>query len=161
FSWYALAAARRPANSRMTYGYHRVGILAALVNAVTLVIIALVIGLEALQRFRAPVVVQPLYMIVVAAIAVVLSTTIGVWLHAGRSDLNIRSAYLHMTGDAVSAAGVVVAGLIVWQTHSALADPIVSLLIALLIAWSSWDVLKQSVNLLLEGTPRGVDLPTL
>jgi cobalt-zinc-cadmium efflux system protein len=160
-SWYALVVSQRPAGGRMTYGYHRVGILAALVNSVTLVVIALVIAWEAVHRIQSPVNVQPLSMIVVALVAVALNTTIGVWLHSGKADLNIRSAYLHMAGDAVAAAGVVVAGLIAWQTGSSLADPVVSLLIAALIGWSSWDVLKRSVNLLMEGAPHHIDLDLL
>jgi cobalt-zinc-cadmium efflux system protein len=160
-SWYALTASRRPAHGRMTYGYHRVGILAALVNSVTLVVIALVIAWEAAERLHTPVAVHPISIIVVALVAIALNTTIGVWLHGGKSDLNIRSAYLHVAGDAVAAAGVVVAGIIMWRTGSPIADPIVSLVIAALIAWSSWDVLKHSVTLLMEGAPHHIDLDVL
>ena len=94
-------------------------------------------------------------MIVVAAIAIVMNLIIGFWLHAGsKHDINVRSAYLHMIGDAVSAFGVVLAGIVVVASGWQLADPIVSFLIAGLILWSSWGVLEESVSVLLEGTPR-------
>jgi cobalt-zinc-cadmium efflux system protein len=159
FSWYALWIAKKPAHAGMTFGYHRVGILAALVNAVSLVVIAILIAWEAVDRLRHPVPSHGGPMIVVAAVAVVLNLVIGLWLQAGaKHDLNVRSAYLHMMGDALSAVGVVAAGLVVLFWGSPLADPLVSFLIAGLILWSSWGILKESVNVLLEGTPAGVDL---
>src|SRR5436309_456731 len=107
FSWYAIRVSRRPADARRTYGYHRVGILVALANAASLVALALWIFWEAAGRLRAPGPVASGPMIVVALIAVALNGAIGLALHAGaRHDLNIRSAYLHMLGDALSALGV-------------------------------------------------------
>jgi cobalt-zinc-cadmium efflux system protein len=159
FSWYALWIAQKPSHTGMTYGYHRVGILAALVNAVSLVVIALMIFWEAAVRFRHPEPVDGWLMIGVAIIAIGLNATIGFWLHAGaKHDLNVRSAYVHMLGDAVSAFGVVVAGIVFLLSGTLLADPLVSLLIGGLILWSSWGVLKESVNVLLEGTPVGLDM---
>lgn len=161
-SWYGVWIAQRPSSAKRTYGHHRVGILVALVNALSLVIIALLIFWEAASRFRHPEPVQSTPMIVVAFIAILLNTVISLWLRkAAKKDLNVRSAYMHMLGDAISAAGVVVAGFIVAFTHSSMADPIVSVLIGLLILWSSWDVLKESVNVLLETAPRGVDVKTV
>ncbi len=159
FSWYALWIARKPSHAGMTFGYHRVGILAALVNASSLVVIAVLIFIEAVGRLRHPQVPQGWTMVGIAAVAVGLNFTIGSWLHAGsHHDLNVRSARLHMLGDAVSAIGVVVAGLIVATTGASVVDPIVSFLITGLILFSSWGVLKESVNVLLEGTPRGIDM---
>lgn len=159
FSWYALWIAKKPSNPGMTYGYHRVGILAALVNAVSLVVIALLIIWEAIDRLRHPEPVHGWLMIIVAAVAVVLNLVIGLWLHAGaKHDINVRSAYLHMFGDAVSAFGVVIAGVVVVLSGWHLADPSVSFLIAGLILYSSWGILKESVNILLEGTPYGIDM---
>jgi cobalt-zinc-cadmium efflux system protein len=113
FSWYALWIAKKPANRGMTYGYHRVGILAALVNAVSLVVIALLIGWEAFSRIHNPEPVHGWLMIVVAAVVIVVNVVISMWLHHGaKHDLNVRSAYLHMIGDAISAFGVVVAGVV-------------------------------------------------
>ena len=159
FSWYAVWIARKPANANMTYGYHRVGILAAFINAVSLVVIALLIFWEGAQRLRHPEPAAGVLMIALALVAIAVNVTISLWLHAGaKHDLNLRSAYLHMIGDAVSAFGVVIAGVIVIATGSHLADPIVSLLIAGLILWSSWGILKESVNVLLEGAPAGMDM---
>lgn len=159
FSWYALWIARKPSHTGMTYGYHRVGILAALVNAFSLVVIALLIFWEGVDRLRHPMPVDGWLMIWVAVAAVGVNATIGFWLHAGaRHDLNVRSAYLHMVGDAVSAFGVVVAGVVVVLSGAQVADPVVSFLIGGLILWSSWGILKESVNVLLEGTPAGLDM---
>jgi cobalt-zinc-cadmium efflux system protein len=159
FSWYGIRIARRPSTAQRTFGYHRVGILAALVNAVSLVVMALLIFWEASERLRDPQPVQSKPMILVALIAVLLNTVISVWLKdAAKHDLNVRSAYLHMVGDAVSAAGVVAAGVIIAITGASIADPIVSILIGMMILWSSWGVLKESVNVLLEGIPKGVKM---
>src|SRR5947207_3944873 len=134
FSWYGIRIARRPSTAQRTFGYHRVGILAALVNAVSLVVVALLIFWEAIDRFRHPQPVQSTPMIVVALIAVVMNSAISVWLKgAAKHDLNVRSAYLHMEGDALSAAGVVVAGVIIAFTGAYIADATLSILIALFI----------------------------
>ena len=162
FSWYGIWIARRPSTARRTFGYHRVGILAALVNAVSLVVIALLIFWEASTRLRHPEPVHSTPMIVVALLAILVNTVISFWLRsASRNDLNVRSAYLHMLGDAISAAGVVVAGVIVAFTGASIADPTVSVLIGILILWSSWGIVKQSVNVLLEGVPDGMEMETV
>ncbi len=128
-------------------------------NAVSLVVIAVGIFWEALQRWRHPEPANGWLMVWVAGVAMAVNATIGFWLHAGaKHDLNIRSAYLHMVGDALSAFGVVLAGLVVVFSGSLLADPVASILIGGLILWSSWGVLKESVNVLLEGTPAGLDM---
>ena len=159
FSWYALWIAGRPSSAARTYGYHRVGILAALVNAVALVVIALLIGWEAMQRLLHPQPVLGAVMIGVALAAVVVNATIALWLQSGaRHDLNVRSAYLHMIGDAAAGCAVIVAGIIVGVSGSPLADPLVSFIIAALILWSSWGILKESVNVLLESSPAGLDM---
>jgi cobalt-zinc-cadmium efflux system protein len=162
FSWYALRVSRRPADPQRTFGSYRAGILAALVNAVSLVVMALFIFWEAVQRLRSPEPVASGPMIVVAAVAVVLNATISVWLHGGaQQDLNVRSAYLHMLGDAVSALGVVVAGVLVVLTGATAADPVASLLIGGLILWSSWGILTEAVNVLMEAAPKHLDVTKL
>lgn len=159
FSWYALRMAGRPADARRTFGYHRVGVLAALANAVGLVVMALAIFWEAGQRLLVPAPVQPWLMIGVAAVAVVLNGVIGLWLHEhAKHDLNVRSAYLHMLGDAASALGVVAAGVVTAITGTVLADAIVSLLIGALVLWSSWGILREATDVLLEAAPKGVDV---
>jgi cobalt-zinc-cadmium efflux system protein len=162
FSWYALSVAAKPSHEGMTFGYHRVGVFAALVNAVSLVVIACLIGWEAIARIRHPEPASAGLMIGVASVAIVVNLTIGLWLRRGaQHDLNVRSAYLHMMGDAVSAFGVVTAGALVAISHTSLADPVVSLLIAGLILYSSYDVLGESATVLLEGTPAGMDMPAV
>ncbi len=159
FSAYALWIARKPSHAAMTFGYHRVGILAALVNAVSLVGIAAGVGYEGFARLLHPVPAHGWVMVAVAAVAVALNFTIGSWLHAGsHHDLNVRAARLHMIGDAVSALGVVVAGVVVALTGWQRVDPLVSVGIAALILASSWGVLRESVNVLLEATPAGTDM---
>ena len=162
FSWYALWIASKPSHEGMTFGYHRVGVFAALANAVSLVLIAVFIGWEAIVRIRQPEVANGPVMIGVAVAAIIVNLVIGLWLHKGsKDDLNIRSAYLHMLGDAVSAFGVVVAGVLVATMRGPLADPVVSLLIAGLILYSSYAVLRESSTVLLEGTPTGMDMPAV
>jgi cobalt-zinc-cadmium efflux system protein len=159
FSWYGIWIARKPSTAQRTYGYHRVGIFAALVNAVSLIVIALLIFWEAIDRLRHPEPVHSTPMIVVALIAVLMNTVISLWLRSGaKKDLNVRSAYIHMFGDAISAAGVVVAGVIVAFTGASIADPIVSVLIGILILWSSRRILKESGNVLLEAIPEGMKM---
>jgi cobalt-zinc-cadmium efflux system protein len=161
-SWYALHASSKPSHEGMTFGYHRVGIFAALANGASLLLIAIVILWEAVARIRHPEEANGLVMIGVAAAAIVVNVLISGWLRSGaKDDLNIRSAYLHMIGDAVSASGVVIAGILVAATGAPLADPVVSLLIAGLIVYSSYGVLRESATVLLEGTPAGVDMPAV
>jgi len=161
-SWYGLWIAARPSSAKRTYGYHRVGILVALVNAVSLVVIALLIFWEAIGRLRHPEPVHSTPMIIVALIAILMNTLISFWLRSGaKKDLNVRSAYMHMLGDAISAAGVVAAGVVVAFTGASIADPAVSVLIGILILWSSWGILKESVNVLLEGVPEGMQMQTV
>lgn len=161
-SWYALRMAAKPSHHGMTFGYHRIGVFAALVNAASLVLIALVIGWEAIARIRAPEPASGRLMIGVATMAIVVNAAISLRLHGGaQHDINVRSAYLHMIGDAVSACGVVVAGVLVAVTQTTVADPIVSLLIAGFILYSSYDVLRESTTVLLEGTPARIDMPSV
>ena len=159
FAWYGVWIARKPSTQRHTFGYHRVGILAALVNAVSLVVIALLIFWEAAGRLGNPEPVHSTPMIVVALIAILMNSAIGLWLKRDAAhDVNVRSAYLHMLGDAVSAVGVVVAGVVIVLTHTSIADSIISILIGILILWSSWGILQESVNVLLESIPKGMDM---
>jgi cobalt-zinc-cadmium efflux system protein len=162
FSWYALSMADKPSHHGMTFGYHRVGVFAALANAVSLVAIAVWIGWEAVSRIQRPEASNGPLMIGLATVAIVLNVMIAVWLRGGsKDDMNVRSAYLHMVGDAVSAFGVVIAGVLVAMTQVAWADPVVSLLIAGLILFSSYGILRESATVLLEGTPGGINMPAV
>jgi cobalt-zinc-cadmium efflux system protein len=158
-SWYGLRAAKWPSSSMRTFGYHRVGVLAALANAASLVVIAVAIVWQAVVRLRFPQPVEGGIMIAVAAVAVIVNGVVAVGLHrSAKNDLNVRSAYLHMLGDALSAVGVVIAGVIVAVAKLSMADPIVSILIGVMILWSSWGILKESINVLLEGAPAGLNM---
>ena len=158
-SAFALWMASKPADDKRTFGYHRVGILAALVNAVGLAIMSLVIFWEAVQRLQNPETVNSNTMIWVALVAIVINSGIAWWLSAAaKNDLNIRSAYLHMVGDAAASLAVVIAGVIILFSNWYIADPIVSIIFAFLVLWSSWSILTESIQMLLEGTPVGLDL---
>jgi cobalt-zinc-cadmium efflux system protein len=158
-SWYALWIARKPATPTRTYGYHRVGILMALLNAVTLLVIAVFIFGEAYRLFLSPHSVASMPLIVVASLAVLLNAGIALGLRRDAAhNVNLRSAYIHMAGDALSAAGVVVAGVVIHFTGWSYADPLVSVLIGLFIVYSSWGIVVETVNILLEGTPQGLDV---
>lgn len=159
---YAVWVARRPASSHKTFGYHRVAILTALANAVALVVIALAILWEAWQTFLHPTPPQGMVMIAVAAVAVLMNTLIAYWLRGeSHHSLNARAAYIHMAGDALSALGVVIAGFAVKYFGWTLADPLVSVLIAAFILYSSWGVILEATDVLLEGTPRGLNVDAL
>ena len=155
---FAVRLERRPATAEKSYGYHRAGVLAAFINAGSLLALTIYIFWEAIARLRAPAPVDSGAMLVTAAVALVLNSAITLWLReAGRHDINIRSAVLHMLGDVVSSAGIIAAALLIRATGANSWDAIVSLLIGVLILWSSWGVLREAVNMLLEGTPAGID----
>jgi len=150
--------ASRPSTAERTFGFHRAGILAALANAVVLVIIAIGILVEAYRRFSAPDVVQSTVMIAVAAVAMVLNLAVALWLHgASEHDLNVRASFVHVAGDAASAAGVVVAGVAIALTGQQSLDPAVSVLIAVFIIWTSRGVIVDAIDILLEATPSDLD----
>jgi cobalt-zinc-cadmium efflux system protein len=158
-SLFAIWIARRPATDRRTFGYYRTEILAALFNAATLIAISIYIFYEAWERFHDP---QPVQGVLVMWIALggLLVNGIGVWLlHAGREhNLNIRGAWLHLLTDALGNVGVIAGGLLVWMMGWNWADPAVSVLIGALVIWSSWHLLRESVGVLLEGTPAHIDV---
>jgi cobalt-zinc-cadmium efflux system protein len=154
----ALRLERRPPTMERSFGYQRAGILAAFINGGILVCLTAFLFVEAAQRFRAPQVVDSGAMLIVAAVAILLNGSITYSLHrAGRDDVNIRGAAMHMLGDAISAAGIIVAALLIRFTGRQVWDPAMSVVIGVLILWSSWGVLREAVNLLLEGTPSGID----
>ena len=157
-AWFAVAQSRRPADSRRTYGYHWVGILAALLNATVLVLIVLGIVYEAVRRLQSPQPVQGAIVIVAALVAVAVNAFIGVLLRRQQRNLNVRAALLHVVGDLLASVGVVVAGAIIVVTGWTYADPAISVAIAALIAWGALRIVLETGNVLMEGTPRGIDL---
>jgi len=157
-SFVAVYFQSRPADDSRTFGYQRAGVLAAFINAATLIAISIWIGIEAIHRLSAPVAVQPRLMMAVAAAGVVMNGVIAALLWRVASDVNLRSAFLHMAGDTLSTAAVIAGGFGILLTGRNWIDPVLSLIIAALILWTSLDIIRESLNILLEGTPRGVSL---
>jgi cobalt-zinc-cadmium efflux system protein len=148
----------RPADHSKTFGYQRAGVLAAFINAATLILISLWIGFEAFHRLSAPVAVEPRLMMIVAAAGVVMNGVIAALLWRVARDVNMRSAFIHMAGDTLSTAAVIAGGAGILITGHNWIDPVLSLLIAALILWSSAGIVRETLNILLEGTPSGVTL---
>ena len=161
-SWWALRLTAQPANHKKTYGYHRAGILAALVNSTTLVVIALGIFIEAYHRFVNPPEVQADVLIGVGLVAVIINVITALLVRQGAEhDLNIRSAFLHLMGDVLSTVGAVVAGVIIRYTNWNWLDPMVSVLIGILILWSAWIVIREAIDILMESTPTDIDMDSM
>ncbi len=156
-AWVGVGFARRAPSSRFTWGYHGASILASLGNAVLLLIAIGAIAAEAVQRLIDPQPASGLPMILVAAVGVAINFGTALLFARGRGDLNIRGAYLHMAADAGVSAGVVFAGVAIILTGRAWIDPVVSLLIAAIIFWTTWDLLRQSVLLTLGAVPEGIE----
>lgn len=159
-SWYALRQAGKPSDERMTFGYVRSGILAALFNGILLILVTLWILWEAYGRFAHPEPVSSGWMFISAGIGLAVNLYLGLGMR-GDDDLNVRSALLHMLGDAVASAGVIVGGVIIWTTHWYTVDPLLSVLIALLIAFGAWRIVRQTALILMEGTPHGIGFQTV
>lgn len=169
-SYLALRLSALPADDRHTYGFHRLEVLAALINGVSLGAIALGIFSESWQRWQNPQPIKSLEMLIIAAIGLVANLIVVFVLgghghdghdhdHEGeREDLNVRSAYLHVLGDAISSVGVIAAAGIIWATGWLWVDPLVSVLIGILILVSSWRVLRSSLHILIEGVPEGLSV---
>lgn len=154
----AVLVGKRAANSRATYGYRRVEVLAALVNAATVLAVALWIAVEAFGRLRAPEPIETGPMMVVAAIGLVANVLSAWFLYAQQGEsINVRGAYLHVLVDLLGSVAVLVAGAIVATTGFTAADPIASLLIAALVFPRAWALMKQSAGVMLERVPEGID----
>jgi cobalt-zinc-cadmium efflux system protein len=151
----------RPADHARTFGYQRAGVLAAFINAATLILISIWIAIEAVHRLSAPVAVHPRTMMIVAAAGVVMNGVIAALLWGVARDVNMRSAFLHMAGDTLSTAAVIAGGAGILFTGRNWIDPALSLIIAALILWSSWSIMRETLNILLEGTPHGVALSAI
>jgi cobalt-zinc-cadmium efflux system protein len=159
---WALRATMKPASSEKTYGHHRAGILVALVNSTTLVLIALGIFYDAYRRLLAPPEVNADVLIGVGAAAVVVNLVTALLVRRGSEhDLNLRSAFVHLMGDVLSTIGAVAAGIIIRFTGMNWLDPLVSIFIGLLILWNAWRIQRESVNILMEATPADIDVETV
>jgi cobalt-zinc-cadmium efflux system protein len=159
-SWFCFYLQSKPADESKTYGYHRAGVLAAFVNALTLVGLAVWIFYESAARFRHPQPVREVTMLTVAVLGVALNGGI-MWAlrAASRDDLNIRSAFVHMLGDALGSVAIVGGALVIRYTGWEQVDPALSILIGVLIVWTASGIIREALNILLEGLPRGIRLP--
>lgn len=155
----AMIFAARPPSAQKTYGFYRFEILAALFNGVTLVVISLYIFWEAYERLLAPPEVSSLPMMLIAFIGLIANIAAAFVLMRGdyKNNLNLRSAFLHVLGDMLGSVGAILAGLLMWKFGWYIADPLISIIVGLLIITSAWRVTKDSVNILMEGTPSAID----
>ena len=152
----------RRATPRKTYGFYRVEILAALLNGVILILIALYIFYEAYQRFLDPPEVKAGWMLGIAAVGL-LSNLASAYLLFGkhRESLNIRGAFFHVLSDAIGSVGAILAGFAILLGGFKSADPLISIVVAVLILWSSWFLIRDAVDILLEGTPAHINIVSL
>lgn len=157
-SWGAVYLQGRTPNARKTFGYNRAGVLAAFVNGLTLILISFYIWYEAFRRLLDPVDVHPQMMIWVAAAGVLMNGGITLLLMRGRRDINMRSAILHEIGDTLSTAAVIAGGIAIALTGQRWIDPALSVGIGVMILWSSIGIIRESLNILLEGIPSGMEL---
>jgi cobalt-zinc-cadmium efflux system protein len=177
-SFAAYKMAQRPSDDNHTYGYHRLEVFAALFNGISLAIISIGIWWEAAQRFMTPNEILGVPMMIIAIIGLIANILVALVLKAdhhsdqdhdqqhkhphasgaSREDINLHSAYLHVIGDAVSSVGVILAGLAIWLTGALWIDPLISIFIGVMIAASSYRVLRRAVHILLEGTPDGISV---
>lgn len=154
----AVQLARKAPTPEKSFGYQRAGVLAAFVNAAMLLTFTVLLFIESWERFRTPRSVGTGSMLVTATVALTVNAATAISLRReSEGDVNIRGAFIHMVGDAVSSAGIIVAAVLIRLTGLPQWDAFVSILIGGMILWSSYGVLKESVNLLLEGTPAGID----
>ncbi len=158
-AWFAVFCQKMPADETRTFGYHRAGVLAAFVNALTLVVLSVWILYESWTRFLHPVAVDDRLMLWVALGAVVLNGGVMLGIQrTGDKSVNLRAAYVHMLGDLLGAIGIIAGSLVIRFTGWTTADPVLSAIIALLIVWTAWDIIRESLNILLEGKPRSIEL---
>jgi len=156
-SWGAAILSRRQPSSRFTYGLRSTSILAALANAIILLVVTGGIAWEAIRRLNHPAPVASGIVIAVAAVGIFVNGGTALLFASGKSDLNVKSAFLHMAADAVVTAGVVAAGIVIWLTHWDWLDPAVSLVVSVVIIVGTWGLLKSAIGLALAAVPEGVD----
>jgi cobalt-zinc-cadmium efflux system protein len=161
-SLFAMQISARPATRSKTYGYLRAEILAALANGIFLILIAIYIFYESYQRFRAPQEVKSGTMLIIAATGLVANLiTAGLLFRSRHESLNLRGAFLHVLGDTLGSVGAILAGVLMLTRNWYLADPVVSTIVGALVLYSSWELVAESVEVLLEGTPRHLDISNI
>jgi cobalt-zinc-cadmium efflux system protein len=158
-AWIGFYLQSKPANETKTYGYHRTGVLSAFVNALTLVVLSAWILYESVMRISHPEPVNETVMMAVAAVGLLMNGGIMLALRqSSKGDINIRGAFIHMLGDALGSIAIIAGAVAIRYTGWSRVDPVLSIVIALLIVWTAWDIIRESLNILLEGLPRGIQL---
>jgi len=158
-SWFAVYLSTLPASNRRTYGYHRVEVFAAFINGVSLVAISIWIFYEAFQRISDPEPVKSLQMLIIAIVGLVANLIVAlIFIRESHENLNVKSAFLHVIGDAMSSAGVIIGGIIMKITDWYLIDPILSFVIGFIILFGAIRINREALHILLEGTPRDIDI---
>jgi len=155
-SYIAMRASALPADDRHTYGWHRLEVFAALTNGVTLLGITAAILFEAWERLQNPTPIHSVEMLTIAVIGLVANLGVARLLHEHHDDLNTRSAFLHVIGDALASLGVIAGGIVIMLTGWYVVDPLISVFIGVIILAGSWRVLRSSLHILFEGTPEGI-----
>jgi cobalt-zinc-cadmium efflux system protein len=148
----------RPGDEVKTFGYQRTGVLAAFVNALLLVVLSVFLIWESVQRLRAPEPVDSTVMLWIAALGLVVNLGIAWGVGGHGNDLNMRAAFLHQIGDAASCVGIIIGALVIRATGWLAIDPLLSIVMSVFIIWTAWDIFKDSLNILLEGLPKGLNL---
>lgn len=157
-AWIAFRIARRPADPKRSYGYHRGQVLAAFVNGAVLIVIVAGIFIEAAQRLAEPVPVQGWTMLAVAGLGLLVNLAALFILHGGdRRNLNLRGAAVHVLGDLLGSAAAVIGAIVILRTGWTPIDPLLSILVGLLVLRSAWLIVRESAHILLEGTPAEID----
>ncbi|MDD4859234.1 MAG: cation diffusion facilitator family transporter [Dehalococcoidales bacterium] len=158
-SWYGVRQAERPPTHRMTFGYHRVGVLIAIINALSIFLIAGIVFYEAYRRWQNPPEVNSVLMLVIAVVGLAVNIFVAFWLsREQRGNINVRSAFWHALGDALASLGVIIGGIIILLTDWYFVDPLVSAFIGAIIALAAWRILKEGMKVLLEASPANVDV---
>ena len=155
-AWLALYLEDKSPDQQRTYGYQRAGVLAAFVNALLLVAVALYLCYEGYQRILAPEPISSGLMLIVGVVALVINGSISLALSGGRSDLNLRAVFIHNLGDALSNIAIIAGAWLIARTGQRLIDPLLAFLIAGMILWSAAGVVTDSAHILLEGAPKGM-----
>ncbi len=161
-AWFALEQAKRPPTATKTFGFHRTGILTALINSLLLAGVTIWIFYEAYHRFLDAQPVGGALVIITAALALCANLVIvGTLRNTAHGDINIRSAVLHLLGDAAASAAVLVAGIIILATGWYAVDPLVSALLGVAILWGAWQIIREALEIFLESSPRAIDVDLL
>jgi cobalt-zinc-cadmium efflux system protein len=161
-SWYAVRQADKQSNSRMTFGYHRIGVIVAIINAIAIFVIAGIILFEAYRRFQSPPEVKSTLMLAVAMIGLAVNLLVTFWLSKEQKrNINVRSAFWHAMGDALASVGVIIGGILILITGQRLIDPIVSVVISLIILSAAFSIFHEGFRVILEAVPKDVNVMSM